>query len=235
MILKRDQPELYQKTIGRFESHWEVRQRQPEVASLIRYVTAFIRSRLGQSWVKGEDVEHAYGVLKTNGVGGAGGCYLYPKLSLVSHSCLPNTEVKDRPGRQITLVALTDIKSGEELTWNYSNTLLPRDQRASHLSSTWLFQCRCARCQDPEELGLNYSAQQCSCGGHFNPGDQGDTLACTACNLTINRLEVRREEQDVLKTISELGPEGLQEFLRQISEDSRYHRTHHVVTRASIR
>ena len=112
-----------------------------------RYITAVIRSRLGLTWVTGGDVEHTYGVLKTNGVGqvcqGARACYLYPEVSLMSHSCLPNTRmVSSSPARQISFVAATDIKAGSELSWNYSNILFCRQQRQKHLASTWLFDCR---------------------------------------------------------------------------------------------
>ena len=37
LLLKRDNPELYEKTVARFESHWNIRKLQPEVANLLRY------------------------------------------------------------------------------------------------------------------------------------------------------------------------------------------------------
>ena len=234
LILQRDQPELYERTIGKFESHWKIREKQPGVAGLLRYITAFIRSRLGLSWVTAADVQHGYGVLKTNGVGGGRACYLYPHLSLVTHSCLANTEVQARPGRQITLVALTHINRGDELTWSYSNILLAREQRQAHLSHTWLFQCRCGRCSDPQELGLHYSAQQCGCGGHLSL-QQGDSLACTHCPSHAPRLDLARADDTLLQTISQLEPAGLHHLLSQLLQDYRYHTTHHVIIRASIR
>ena len=36
LLLKNDQPDLYEKTIAKFESHWDIRKMQPEVANLIR-------------------------------------------------------------------------------------------------------------------------------------------------------------------------------------------------------
>ena len=234
LILKRDDPDLFERTIGKFESHWSIREQQPEVGNLLKYITAFIRSRLGLGWVSSEEVQHVFGVLKTNGVGGGKACYLYPNLSLMSHSCLANTEIKSSPAKEITLVALTHIRRGEELTWSYSNILLPRDQRQSHLESTWLFSCSCPRCSDQEELGLNYSAQQCSCGGHFSL-NRGQDLACTSCHQTINRREAARAEDNILKTISQLESSGAHAFLCQLSDNPRYHKTHHVYVRASIR
>ena len=190
----------------------------------------------------GEDVEHAYGVLKTNGVGhvsrGARACYLYPEVSLLSHSCLPNTAVTSSPAKQISFVAVRDIKAGEELSWNYSNILFCRHQRQEHLQSSWLFECGCERCGDPTELGLHYSALQCHhCGAHFSRHmeDTEDRLSCSGCQANIDKAEARQSEQNFLKTISTLQPDGVKDFLRQLKEDSRYHKTHHVVTRAAIR
>lgn len=40
LLLKRDNPELYDKTVARFESHWNIRKLQPEVANLLRYRVA---------------------------------------------------------------------------------------------------------------------------------------------------------------------------------------------------
>ena len=208
-----------------------------------RYITAVIRARLRLDWVTGGDVEHEYGVLKTNGVGqvgpgGARACYLYPQVSLMSHSCLPNTLITASPAKQISFVAAGEIKAGEELSWNYSNILFCRQQRQEHLQSTWLFSCGCERCRDPSELGLHYSALQCDqCGAHFtHHSDQSeDRLSCSGCEETISKAEARQSELKVLKTISSLQPDGVKDFLRQLSGDSRYHKTHHVVTRAAIR
>ena len=207
---------------------------------LSRYITAVIRSRLRLAWVTGEDVEQVYGVLKTNGVGhvsqGARLCYLYPEVSLMSHSCLPNMMmISSSPARQISFVATTEIPAGCELSWSYSNILYGRHQRQHHLSSTWLFDCSCERCEDPTELGLQYSALQClQCGGYLTLTTL-HSLACPGCEANINKAEARQSEQNLLKTISTLQPDGVADLLRQLTEDSRYHKTHHVVTRAAIR
>ena len=74
LILKRDDPDLFERTIGKFESHWSIREQQPEVRNLLKYITAFIRTRLGLGWVSSGEVQHVFGVLKTNGVGGGKAC-----------------------------------------------------------------------------------------------------------------------------------------------------------------
>ena len=109
-----------------------------------------LRKRLGQDWVSDSDEEHVYGVLKTNGVGhvtgpGTRAVFLYPHVSLMSHSCVSNTEISSHPDRSVVtwsgvnkmhrrfgklettgnvfvfraiqFVAKCEIKKGEELTW----------------------------------------------------------------------------------------------------------------------
>ena len=94
---------------------------QTDVVNLIRYIGAFIRKRLQQSWVTDQDVQHVFGVFKTNGVGHVSAntrvCFLYPNVSLMSHSCVSNTEIVSSPSRSIQFIAKTKISEGEELTW----------------------------------------------------------------------------------------------------------------------
>ena len=121
LILKRDQTKLYWATVGKFESHWDIRQKQTEVVNLIKYIGAFIRKRLQLTWVTDQDVQHVFGVFKTNGVGHVSAnsrvCFLYPNVSLMSHSCLSNTEIVSSPARSIQFIAKSKISEGEELTW----------------------------------------------------------------------------------------------------------------------
>ena len=54
--VKRTQPDLYNATVERFESHWEVRRQQAEVASFIKFIGAFIRSKPRFQNIKEEDI-----------------------------------------------------------------------------------------------------------------------------------------------------------------------------------
>ena len=104
--------------------HWEERSTDNGVEEMVKYVAAFCRHKLGLEWVMKENVCHAYGVIKTNAVGwinpgGSRQCYLYPQVSLLSHSCAPNMEILEKPGRTVQMGASRDIKKGEELTWRY--------------------------------------------------------------------------------------------------------------------
>ena len=89
--------------------------------AMCKYYENAARKRLKQDWVTDSEVEHVYGVLHTNGVGhvsqGARVCFLYPHVSLMSHSCVSNTEIVSAPAARIVFVAKRDIAEGEELTW----------------------------------------------------------------------------------------------------------------------
>ena len=52
---------------------------------------------------------------------------------LINHSCNPNSGLKFTPGK-IMLVAIRNIKLGEEITWDYSSTLL---------DDSWHMTCEC--------------------------------------------------------------------------------------------
>ena len=102
--------------------HWEERCKDNGVQEMVYYVGTFCRDKLELGWVKDTDVQHAYGVLKTNAVGcvnpgGSRQCYLYPHVSLMSHSCASNLEIVAKHGRTIRFRAKRTILEGEELTW----------------------------------------------------------------------------------------------------------------------
>lgn len=231
LILKRDQTKLYWATVGKFESHWDIRQKQTEVVNLIKYIGAFIRKRLQLTWVTDQDVQHVFGVFKTNGVGHVSAnsrvCFLYPNVSLMSHSCLSNTEIASSPARSIQFIAKSKISEGEELTWSYSNILSPRNMIQTHLSETWLFQCQCERCCDLTELGLHYSTFQCSCEKYIHN-------KCDKCGEDTERLKVK--EQNLLKTISTAKDEShLLQIFQQLDEDVGVHETHFIRIRLMSR
>ena len=117
LLLKQNDPKKYQ-VVEELMDHWEERREEKGVVGTVNFMGAFCRTKLGMEWVTDEDVQHAFGVLKTNGVGqGSHKCFLYPNLSLISHSCAANLDMVDRPANTIQLVAKRRIQMGEELTW----------------------------------------------------------------------------------------------------------------------
>merc|ERR1719424_2657633 len=51
-------------------------------------------------------------------------------------------------GGRATMLALRDLKAGEELTLAYVSPFGDLDERLTHLWRTWGFVCTCRRCQD---------------------------------------------------------------------------------------
>lgn len=85
---------------------------------------------------------------------------IYPILSRANHSCKPNSTYK--PGnienKEVTLVALHDIRAGDAITWSYSQSPGFADAdyttRNLDLMNVFRFVCSCERCQTeiPPEL-----------------------------------------------------------------------------------
>ena len=74
----------------------------------------------------------------------------------------PNVSTVIGPDHQLSLIALTEIMEGEEISPGYMSGELPTTARRSHLSQSWHFLCTCARCSDPRECGSSYSSLQCN-------------------------------------------------------------------------
>lgn len=81
------------------------------------------------------------------------GLAIFPTLSRANHSCAPNC--RPMPGvvasKEVVFTALTDIKAGEAITWNYldDNDLMALDYgfRNVNLVNSYRFVCQCARCR----------------------------------------------------------------------------------------
>eukprot|EP00092_Neocalanus_flemingeri_P040963 GFUD01044602.1.p1 GENE.GFUD01044602.1~~GFUD01044602.1.p1 ORF type:complete len:401 (+),score=116.22 GFUD01044602.1:73-1203(+) len=210
--------------------HWEERRKDKGVEEMVKYVGAFCRDKLGLGWAKAEDVQHAYGVLKTNAVGhvnpgGSRQCYLYPDVSLMSHSCAANMEIVGTPGRKLTFKTTRHIMKGEELTWSYFDFLAPRSFIQSKLRDIWKFDCKCQRCLDPSECGLYYSSQKCDCGGYYTVIIT-TKVGCNQCGNKRNMEDVEREEANFAEEISTADDEKVQKLLTKFDANKQIHSTH---------
>ena len=161
--------------------HWSERSQDPNVEKGVQTMTSFFRSCLNIDWISLEEVQHAYGVLKTNAVSFFSGKAqaLYPLASIMSHSCAANLEPIKEPGETITFRAKRFIKKGEELTMRYADFLDSKYTIQEKLQKEWLFQCRCQRCLDESEFGSNFSSFKCCCGGFFR--QRANQWKCSEC------------------------------------------------------
>jgi hypothetical protein len=95
-----------------------------------------------------EEFISLYALIQTNEFLTSDGTVLFPFLSLVNHSCVPNCVVVGPSAVKKSLVAVKDIREGEQLTIDYNSaltsTLAYEDRRA--LLAQRGFQCFCPRC-----------------------------------------------------------------------------------------
>ena len=57
--------------------------------------------------------------------------------------------------------ALTEIKSGDEISTRYYTPWVGQPERQQTIQNIWKFVCNCLRCQDPTDLKTNFSAIRC--------------------------------------------------------------------------
>ena len=83
--------------------HWEERSKDESTVAGLKIIFAFFTKKLNLDWVSLEDVFHVFGVLQTNSISlvslAGRGCY--PRVSLLSHSCVPNLEPASNPSHQV--------------------------------------------------------------------------------------------------------------------------------------
>ena len=87
------------------------------------------------------------------------GIGVYPLLSMVNHSCVPNACV-EFSGKSCSLRALRPIAVGEQVYISYIDVFVPLETRQSQLKEGYYFPCSCPLCTDPK-LDLDRSGIAC--------------------------------------------------------------------------
>ncbi|CRL01571.1 CLUMA_CG014189, isoform A [Clunio marinus] len=167
--------------------------------------------KMKQRGIDGELIQQVIGILEVNTFEGKTvkshtmRC-LYPKLSILSHSCTPNTTHSIHPsyGNKFTLRATIPIKQGSQLYTTYAYTLSGTAERQQHLKQGKFFQCHCERCLDPTELGTNFSSLKCQkCHlGYLLASDplNSETIwKCNKCECEVTTVNI----QSLLKTLQD--------------------------------
>lgn len=200
----------------------------------------------------------AYGVVETNvfcyseRLGGREAVVLLDDISMICHSCVCNAfgHCYNRPedakgwaamdGLRKVVVAATDIKAGEEITVSYTHPHLSTPARVAELEQSKQFTCRCRRCKDPAELGLNTNAlccETCKAKGHMElpvpEGGRNKWWRCPRCkcrspppdDMVLGSLEMeisRYHESGDAKALEAL-------LARSLFPRGRFHPTHELV------
>jgi len=115
---------------------------------------------------------NAHGIC-ADGFASDSGVGLFPIVSLLSHSCIPNC-CFITVGDVIHVRSLTSIKTGEDITIAYVDLMLPTHLRRSDLLRTKFFYCKCQRCESATECGRYMRGIRCnSCkDGYVVPHEQ---------------------------------------------------------------
>lgn len=135
------------------------------------------------------------------------GTAIYATVSLMNHSCIPNTEFY-YDGCKISVKSKCSINTGDEITCTYGPLFrkMSRAERMETLSSQYYFKCSCAACNDEQVYTKNnrkyednesnrlpilaecFICQACSGPMVINGSTQGKCLACRAVSSNLKEL-----------------------------------------------
>lgn len=96
------------------------------------------------------------------------GSGLYPAMSLMNHSCDPNTTLLYSENGAVLAFMLRAVRRGEQLLFNYGYHFAtdPFEDRQAELLDQYYFRCQCSACTSPQT---------------FLTGANGDLLQCSQC------------------------------------------------------
>lgn len=100
-------------------------------------------------------------------------CKLLDAL-FVCFRCVCNSRFQIHRDRKLVLRAQEDILKGEEITTRYLPSMIGNIRRRFKIKNNWNFDCCCARCRDPTELGSFIGITVCpKCNKDKSPITQG--------------------------------------------------------------
>lgn len=136
----------------------------------------------------------------------------------------------------IKVRAQSQILKGEEITIQYLSFMYGHLKRKFTIRDFWNFDCNCARCQDPSELGSLMSAMKCpDCeSGDLlttNPMDLQASWLCSKCGHKQSAESVQDffdscddTLMDTLEIDTEKYERVLQEFLQRLHPNNYFGR-----------
>lgn len=127
------------------------------------------------------------------------GTGLYPVLSIINHSCVPNA-VLIFEGRTAYVRALQPISKNEEVSISYIETAATTMKRQDDLKH-YYFTCTCPRCvKDSEEDALleGYRCNDQKCDGFLLPNAGNKGYTCQKCSTSRDGEELQKMASDVL-------------------------------------
>ncbi|XP_027329451.1 histone-lysine N-methyltransferase ASHR1 isoform X2 [Abrus precatorius] len=137
------------------------------------------------------------------------GTGLYPVISIINHSCLPNC-VLVFDGRSAFVRAVQHIPKGTEVMISYIETAGSTMTRQKALKEQYLFTCTCPRCSkvgqydDIQESAIleGYRCKNEKCGGFLLRTSDGNGFQCQECGMVRDKEEVKKIANEI-KLLSE--------------------------------
>ncbi|XP_029784502.1 SET and MYND domain-containing protein 4 isoform X2 [Suricata suricatta] len=129
---------------------------------------------------------------------------LFPVVSLLNHSCSPNTSVSF-VSTVATIRASQEIRKGQEILHCYGphRSRMGAAERRQRLRSQYFFDCSCAACREEERAaaGPRWEAFCCESCGALLQGD--DELICgsTSCTEPVSRDHLISRLQDLQQQV----------------------------------
>ncbi|MBA0765105.1 hypothetical protein Gotri_014359 [Gossypium trilobum] len=132
------------------------------------------------------------------------GTGLYPVISIINHSCLPNA-VLVFEGRLAVVRAVQHIPKDSEVSISYVETAASTITRQKTLKEQYLFTCTCVRCNklgqydDIQESAIleGYRCRDNGCSGFLLRESDEKGFVCQQCGLIRNKEEIRKIASDI--------------------------------------
>ncbi|WJX33104.1 hypothetical protein P8452_21348 [Trifolium repens] len=137
------------------------------------------------------------------------GTGLYPVVSVINHSCLPNS-VLVFEGTVASVRALQHVPKGTEVLISYIETAGSTVTRQKALKGQYLFTCVCSRCskvgqyEDVQENAIleGYRCKNEICDGFLLRTTDGKAFQCEECGLVRDKEEIKQIATEI-KLLSE--------------------------------
>ncbi|KAK9945746.1 hypothetical protein M0R45_011245 [Rubus argutus] len=138
------------------------------------------------------------GELKPLGTG------LYPVISIINHSCLPNSVLLFE-GRSAVVRAVQHIPKGAEVLISYIDTAGSTVTRQKALKEQYLFTCACPRCikagqnEDMQESAVleGYRCKDNKCDGFLLRDSDDNGFICQQCGRLKRKEEIIEMESEI--------------------------------------
>ncbi|TDG42032.1 hypothetical protein AWZ03_011540 [Drosophila navojoa] len=226
MQLKQSKPAAFAR-LCELEDHLKERLETPLYQVLRANLISFIKTVLGLREWPDLDILRIAAILDTNAfeVRQAGDRIkvrgLFPGGAMFSHDCVPNMRHRFDDDMNIVFLAKRPIAKGEILSISYTQQLRSTIQRRLHLKQVKCFECACARCADPTELGTYAGAHMCAkCKvGKFismDPLQNAANWRCEVCNVIRSAKEYLINDAKIeaeLESLDKTTPQSFEDFL----------------------